>query len=96
MERRKRAYRVSIEPPLERASGGIFLQRPLWETNYKMSRQTSMSYPGQGRPADALGSGQNKAKPEGQSPGRSKPSTQENIHPKRNQIVGRQPKGRSS
>jgi hypothetical protein len=32
MERRKRAYRVSIEPPLERASGGIFLQRLLWET----------------------------------------------------------------
>jgi hypothetical protein len=32
MERRKRAYRVSIEPPLERASGGIFLQRPQWET----------------------------------------------------------------
>jgi hypothetical protein len=23
MERRKRAYRVSIEPPLERASGGF-------------------------------------------------------------------------
>jgi hypothetical protein len=32
MKRRKRAYRVSIEPPLEWASGGIFLQRPLWET----------------------------------------------------------------
>jgi hypothetical protein len=32
MQRRKRVYRVSIEPPLERASGGIFLQRPLWET----------------------------------------------------------------
>jgi hypothetical protein len=31
-ERRKRAYRVSLEPPLERAAGGIFLQRPLWET----------------------------------------------------------------
>ena len=95
MERRKRAYRVSIEPPLERASGGILLQRPLWDT--KMSRQTSMSYPGQGRPADALGSSQNKAKPDGQSPGRSKPSAQENIHPKGKQTVGRRPKkGRSS
>jgi hypothetical protein len=28
MERRKRAYRVSIEPPLESASGGLLLQRP--------------------------------------------------------------------
>jgi hypothetical protein len=59
----------------------------------KMSRQTSMSYPGQGRPADALGS-QNKAR---ESSGRSKPNTQENIHPKRKQTVGRRPKkGRSS
>ena len=49
MELRKRAFPVSIEPPLERASGGIFFQRPLWE-RIKMSRQTSMSYPGPGAP----------------------------------------------
>jgi hypothetical protein len=57
-----------------------------------VSRQTSMSYPGQGRPADALGSSENKAKPAGKRPGRSKPSTQENIHPKKKRTVGRQPK----
>jgi hypothetical protein len=63
----------------------------------KVSQQSSMSYPGQGRPVDALGSSENKAKPDDQNPGRSKPSTQENIHPKRKQTVGRQPKkGRSS
>ena len=33
MERRKRAFRVSIEPPLERASGGIFPPTPSMETN---------------------------------------------------------------
>jgi hypothetical protein len=96
MERPKRAYRVSTEPPLERASGGIS-SNALYGRRSKVSRQASMSYPGQGRPADALGSDQNKAKPEGRCPGRSKPSTQENIHPKRKQTVGRQPKkGRSS
>jgi hypothetical protein len=57
-----------------------------------VSRQTSMSYPGQGRPADALGSSENKAKPDDKRPGRSKPSTQENIHPKKKRTVGRQPK----
>jgi hypothetical protein len=51
-----------------------------------------MSYPGQGRPADALGSSENKAKPDDNRPGRSKPSTQENIHPKKKRTVGRQPK----
>jgi len=45
-----------------------------------MTRQASMSYPGQGRPADAAGSSQDKAGPS-RSKGRSKPSTQENIHP---------------
>jgi hypothetical protein len=55
-----------------------------------------MSYPGQGRPPDALGSSDNKAKPGGKKPGRSKPSTQENIHPKSKQAAARQAKkGRS-
>jgi hypothetical protein len=45
-----------------------------------MARQASMSYPGQGRPADAAGSSQDKSGPS-RSKGRSKPSTQENIHP---------------
>jgi hypothetical protein len=48
-----------------------------------MSRQNSMSYPGQGRPGDAEGSSQEKAKPEGRSPGRSTPSAQENIRQNR-------------
>jgi hypothetical protein len=43
-------------------------------------RQNSMSYPGQGRPRDAEGSEQDKAKPEDHAPGRSTPSAQENIH----------------
>ena len=47
-----------------------------------MARQTSMSYPGQGRPADATGSSQDKAVLD-QPKGRSQPSTQENIHPKK-------------
>jgi hypothetical protein len=47
-----------------------------------------MSYPGQGRPADALGSSENKATPDDKKPGRSKPSTQENIHPKKKRTVG--------
>src|SRR5262245_48411740 len=49
IEWRKRAYPVSIEPPLERAFWRIFLQRPL-RGRVEVSRQTSMSYPGQGRP----------------------------------------------
>jgi hypothetical protein len=43
-----------------------------------MARQTSMSYPGQGRPTDAVGSSQDKAAPD-RPKGRSQPSTQENI-----------------
>ena len=47
-----------------------------------MARQTSMSYPGQGRPADATGSSQDKAGPP-RPKGKSQPSTQENIHPEK-------------
>jgi hypothetical protein len=54
-----------------------------------MSRQTSMSYPGQGRPADATGSSQDKAKPEGLPPGRSSPSAQENIHRNAKRAAGK-------
>jgi hypothetical protein len=87
MERRKRTYRVSIEPPLDRASGGVS-SNALYG-RIEVSRQTSMSYPGQGRPPDALGSSDNKAKPGGKNPGRSKPSTQENVHLKRKRSAAR-------
>jgi hypothetical protein len=56
-------------------------------------RQTSMSYPGQGRPVDAEGSSLEKAKPKEET-GRSKPSAQENLRNRKR--IAEKPRRRKS
>jgi len=56
-------YRVSMKPPRLKGVGRSFPPTPLREAS-QMGQQNSMSYPGQGRPDDALGSSQDKAKPQ--------------------------------
>jgi hypothetical protein len=54
-----------------------------------------MSYPGQGRPADAEGSNLEKAKPADEA-GRSTPSAQENIRRNRKRTVGKSGKRKTT
>ena len=54
-----------------------------YNSAWLLPARATFTYPGQGRPNDALGFSPDKTKPEGRPPGRSTPSTQENIHPER-------------